>query len=442
MASRVDRLSSYTGVVLLLLIELLVPADVAGQEPIVPLELSYSDPGARSLGFGGAFVALADDATAAYANPAGLVQLARPEVSIEGRRWSYSTPFTESGRVEGTPSGRGIDTKTGLTTATSDDVVTALSYLSVAYPKGKWSLALFRHQLANFEFFSETQGLFGGGSNCCQTRHWDQQVTTDLEVVSYGLSVAYRLSDRFDIGFGLVYYDVFILSEATNFLPDDLEGEGILGPTSFLPERSVLNERNSSDDTDWGLTGGFVWRLAKGWKIGGVYRQGPEVEFAAQRTAGEANDLGVPPGTVVFQVSGLGLELPAVAGLGFAYQAPNGGFTLTFQWDYIEYSSITESLGLDDRTVDDAQELHLGGEYVFLRSKPIVALRLGAWLDPDHQIRAVTDEPFIPELLPRGDDQMHYAVGLGVALQNFQIDLGVDFADRVDTASISVVYSF
>ena len=209
-----------------------------------------------------------------------------------------------------------------------------------------------------------------------------------------------------------------------------------------MPERSLLSERNVSDDTDWGLTGGFVWRLSKGWKIGGVYRQGPEVELAAVRTAGEASDLGVPPGGVLFRVSGVPLELPDVIGLGFAYRAPNGGLTLSFQWDHIEYSSITESLGLDDQTVDNSQELHLGGEYVFLRSKPIVAVRLGAWLDPDHQIRATTDDPFFQALLPRGDDEMHYTAGLGVALQSFQIDLGVDVADRVDTASVSVVYSF
>ena len=45
-------------------------------------QFSFPNPGARSMGLGGAFVALADDATAALANPAGLVQLAAPEVSI------------------------------------------------------------------------------------------------------------------------------------------------------------------------------------------------------------------------------------------------------------------------------------------------------------------------------------------------------------------------
>ncbi|MDH3546177.1 MAG: hypothetical protein OEN22_03720, partial [Gammaproteobacteria bacterium] len=78
------------------------------------LQFSFSNPGARSMGFGGAFVALADDATAAFANPAGLVQITRAEISLEGRSWSYATPFTLRGRVEGEPTGIGVDVVAGL----------------------------------------------------------------------------------------------------------------------------------------------------------------------------------------------------------------------------------------------------------------------------------------------------------------------------------------
>ena len=48
-------------------------------------QFDFSLPGARSLSLGGAFVALADDATAVWGNPAGLTILTRPEVSVEGR---------------------------------------------------------------------------------------------------------------------------------------------------------------------------------------------------------------------------------------------------------------------------------------------------------------------------------------------------------------------
>ena len=46
-------------------------------------QFNFNNPGARSLGMGGAFVAVADDATAVIANPAGLVILQRPELSAE-----------------------------------------------------------------------------------------------------------------------------------------------------------------------------------------------------------------------------------------------------------------------------------------------------------------------------------------------------------------------
>ena len=408
----------------------------------MPLQFSFSDPGARSMGFGGAFVGLADDATAAFSNPAGLVQLLRPEVSIEGRHWSYSTPYTEGGRIEGLPSGHGIDTTIGLRTATSDADLTGLSFLSLVYPKGNWSLAFFRHESANIEFFGETQGLFFGGTDCCQDREPDQRATSDLEIVTYGLSGAYRISDRFDLGLGVVYHDALIGTSATLFLWDEDTLQSFFAPNSYLFERSVISTTTLADDTDWTLTGGVLWRLSPSWSIGGVYRQGPKIEIDLEATAGQAVDLGVPPGEVFARSTGVGIEFPNIYGLGFAYRAPDGRLTVTFQWDRVNYSSIADSLELDDQVIEDADELHLGAEYVFLDSTPIIAVRLGIWLDPDHEPRATIDDPLLRALLPGGEDQVHYAAGFGVAMQNFQIDLAVDFADRTDTASLSAIYNF
>jgi len=442
--TRVERLICRTPVPVLLLGVLLAPGGVRAQEPepIIPLQFSSSDPGARSMGFGGAFVALADDATAAFANPAGLVQLVRPEVSIEGRHWSYSTPFTEGGRVEGLPSGFGIDTTVGLRMARSENALTGLSFLSVAYPRGRWSLALFRHQLANLEFSGETQGLFGGGTDCCQIRFFDQRVTSDLKIVSYGVSGAYRLHERLDVGLGVIHHRSSLASSATVFFTNDESPESAVGPNSYLPERSFGSQSIFGDDTSWGLIGGVLWRISDNWGIGGVYRQGPRLAISAEITAGEAIDLGVPPGGVLARSAGPTIEFPWVLGLGFAYRAPDGGLTLSFQWDRIQYSRIVESLGLDDQAVDDADELHLGGEYVFLRSTPVIAVRAGAWLDPDHQLRATGDDPFERALQPPGEDQVHFTLGLGIAFRSFQIDVGVDLADRVDAVSVSAIYSF
>lgn len=440
MTSRVKRISSYTGVSILLLFGLLAPA--AAQQPIIPLQLSFSDPGARSMGFGGAFVALADDATAAFANPAGLVQLLKPEVSIEGRHWSYSTPYTVGGRAEGLPSGIGIDTTAGLRTSTSDDSLAGISFLSLAYPIGNWSLAIYRHENANLEFSSETQGLFFAGTDCCPDRYFDQRATSDLDFLSYGFSVAYRVNDRFGLGLGVVYHDAAVESNVAQFLWDDDTLQSVYGRNSYLPERSRISQRSSLHDTDWTLTGGILWRLSETWSMGAVYRQGLETSIEFEVAAGEAVDFGVPPGEVFLRASGGPVEFPDIYGLGFTYRDPDGRLTLTFQWDRIEYSDIPLSLDLDDQTIDDADELHLGAEYVFLGSTPVIAVRLGTWLDPDHQMRATSDDPFLRALMPRGDDEIHFAAGVGVAMQQFQIDLAMDFADRADTLSLSAIYSF
>ncbi|MCK5376295.1 MAG: hypothetical protein KAJ97_04375, partial [Acidobacteria bacterium] len=99
-------------------------ATASAQETPSTFEFSFSNPGARSLGFGGAFAALADDATAAFANPAGLVQLVLPEVSVELRHWRYSTPYIEGGRFHGEPTGIGLDNTDGLRTAVSEEQLT------------------------------------------------------------------------------------------------------------------------------------------------------------------------------------------------------------------------------------------------------------------------------------------------------------------------------
>jgi len=309
------------------------------------------------------------------------------------------------------------------------------------YPKENWSLAVFRHEYANFKFFSETQGLFFGGSTCCQDRFWDQRSQTDMDILSYGLSAAYRISERFDLGLGVVYYDASFVSDAEVFLWDEDTIPSVFAPNSYLPERAVFSERINFDDADWAVTAGFLWRLSGSFSLGGVYRQAPEIDVGVTLTAGQAVDLGVPPGEVFRQESAL-VELPTLYGLGFAYKTVDGSLTVSFQWDRVEYSNIVDSLKIDDRAIDNVNELHLGVEYVFLDSTPIIAIRLGTWLDPDHQMRATSDVILARALLPRGDDEMHYTVGIGVAMQNFQVDVGADFADRVDTVSLSAIYNF
>src|SRR5580765_7882096 len=78
----------------------LVPASALAQTSLqIPLQFNFLNPGAKSLALGGAFAGLADDATATFANPAGLVQLGASEVSFELRGTWVTTPFLQAGRL-------------------------------------------------------------------------------------------------------------------------------------------------------------------------------------------------------------------------------------------------------------------------------------------------------------------------------------------------------
>src|SRR5262245_62685039 len=79
----------------------------------IPLQFDFINPGAKSLALGGAFVGVADDATAAFSNPAGLTRLDGSEVSGELRGFRVSTPFLSAGRLSGSVTNLGTDTVAG-----------------------------------------------------------------------------------------------------------------------------------------------------------------------------------------------------------------------------------------------------------------------------------------------------------------------------------------
>jgi long-subunit fatty acid transport protein len=424
---------------------LLVAGTAAAQGGPPTFQISFSNPGARSMGLGGAFVALADDATAAFANPAGLVQLIRPEVSVEGRYWSYSTPYTEGGRLIGQPTGIGLDSTAGLRTAESEEDFSGLSFVSFVYPERNWSLALYRHQLAKFRFRSETQGLFIELQPGTVDRVRDIRASLDIDILSYGLAGALRVSDALSVGLGITYFDGSLAWTGSQFFIDEFP-DTFYEPNSYLPERMWGQATLIVDDTDWAMNLGFLWTPSETWRVGGVYRRGPEFTYDAEERAGPAHDE-APEGALGAAAYGVPIGFPDVYGLGVAYRSARGSLTVGFEWDRVEYSTLIDSIESDvveteGVVLEDGDEYHLGVEIVVLDSTPLIAVRGGVWYDPDHRVRSEDPDPLDRALLTQGDDTLHYALGFGLAFRSFQLDVGVDLSDLVDTASLSLIYSF
>ncbi len=430
---------------------LIVPVAVAqtNAEVNAGIQFNFSTPGARSLGLGGAFLGLADDATAAYTNPAGLTTLSKPEISFEGRQWDYTSTFTDSGHGFGPPSNEGLDTVAGLQDGEASSDTTGLSFLSYVYPKNRWAFAVYRHELANFETDYRTQGAFFGAEGSV-SRFFPVRAQMQLDIVNYGASLAYRLSDAFTLGVGVSFYEFEMDSLTERFAL----GTNFYGAPSYDPANVINYQQQLGDDDDTSFNVGILWNLSDAVSLGAVYRQGPEFDVAAANIAGPAAGT---PGQV-FTAVDASFTVPDVYGLGLAFR-PSDVVRIAIDWNHVTYSDLTDDLqnlfgagslaATQLLTVDDADEIHAGFEYVFVNGPFPIAIRLGTWYDPAHKMYfdgdpgADSTQQTYAALFREGDDEMHYSVGFGFILgESFQLDVAADFSDPIDTMSLSGVYRF
>lgn len=369
-------------------------APAAAQSIFDRFEFSFSNPGARSLGFGGAFAALADDATAAYTNPAGLVQLTKPEISLEARLRSQGSAVSAAAEREANSSAGG-------------------SFGAVVVPRGPWSFALYGHQLARFDQTSEFRVLFASffGFPELSARVREQ---VDLDVLLVGGAASRRFGDHFSLGLAVAHTSVSMSSTADLFSSGSELEQDRLGTASLEIDRGV-----------WTVQAGALHRISDRWSLGYFLRQGSEVEGPA-RFEPAPN----PPFRVDLP-STARVRVPFVRGLGVAYRSKGGAVTLAAEVDRVDYDSPFAFVSFDlfEEPLRDFFEYHLGGEYAFLRSDPLVALRAGYWVK--------TDELGLSELR-----EERYAVGLGFVFRRVQVDFAFETGEDSTLSSLSAIYTF
>ena len=411
---------------------------ITDEEGNASIQFAFVPPGARSLGMGGAFVGRADDATAAYTNPAGLTQLREFEIGLEGRRVGYESAFVESGTFQANP----LDLS-GINYGSADDNVNSLAYLSVVWPHERWSVAFYRHELVkyNTEFALLDENVAPTDANIGALLPFGAAI--DIDIVNYGLSGAWKFNDAFSVGASLIYSD-FELSSAT------------IRPTAGVP----FGSSQQGDDDDIAFNVGALWKVSPQWQIGAVYRDGPE--FDAQAFLFGIDAAGNPTVSANGFPKSTSFNAPAIFGVGLSFQ-PSDAWVITFDANRVYYSDLTDDLNSGFRAsdtadlqsveplgIDDGTELRLGAEYTFLESTNLWALRGGIWRDPEHTIRFQGQPDTNPAsnalsnavLFSTGDDEMHYTFGVGAIFGKFQLDAAVDMSDAIDIFSISGVVRF
>jgi long-subunit fatty acid transport protein len=460
------------GGVLAGLLALAVPCLGQGSEDVNAGQFDFSLPGARSLAMGGAFVALANDATSAYSNPAGLIQLGRPEVSLEYRGWDFEATAIDSGHSFGPPTGNGLDTVPGVVYKSFPSQTSGVSFASIVYPRARWAFGLFGHQFPKFETTKEIQGAFfncSGGyletdtTPFCQrlidqTGGIDRVQPKEQEIKiglwSTGATLSYRLTPDLSVGVSGLYYSFSI--DSVNRVFSTAPPADPFGPKD--PARLDIVSTQKGDDQAFAWNGGLRWSLGQ-WVLGGAYRRGPAFHYDSTIVAGPAHREACPEGVCVEQT--VRFKVPDTFAVGLAY-SPAPAWTLSFQYDLVEFSDFLEqgqTSGLPPeaaRTVneglkiDDAHRLRFGVEYlrVFSGSK-VLALRGGVWYDSAHRAYFQGDPatglpyPQYAMLFPKGKSETHGSAGLGFVVQpHFQVDAAIDFSGLYRTISVSTILKF
>jgi long-subunit fatty acid transport protein len=393
---------------------------LTNSETFSGFQFNFNNPGARALGMGGAFVAVADDATAVIANPAGLVILQRPELSAEVKFTKYTNTFNA---FTNTPADG--DNAVVRSRDFEDKVVTP-SFFSFVYPTERLVVAAFVRELINYESNFRTDGVFiaGGGIQLSPVRS-----ELEIKALNFGFGAGVNLAKENpwlpNIGASLEFSVGRIRSRLERF-----------GPVS---------QTETVDGTDLGVgfNVGALWHPVKDMGVGIVHRRGPRYDTEQTITSGGAS-----------QVFDLGFKVPDVSAFGISYRFFER-LTLAFEASFIQYSQLVENfqVPLADSIatrykLDDAIELHLGAEYVFFVKDIPFAARAGFYTNPDHKIRYPPPTRNLSEVGERvlyagGKDRYHGTAGLGVVpFPGFQLDFAGNYSKDILEFSVSTVFRF
>lgn len=437
-------------------------------ESLSGLQFNFGNPGARSLGMGGAFLGLADDASAAEANPAGLTILRKPEVSVEARNYLQQQVLTTTGTYPdlvrtgfNNYSNRLEVTFASIVAPLGDNFTIGGYYHEPLRNSGAGSVLPTRNSLTGQLETDVPQAYFAPGGtgpisleqcqaivdqtgdpeSCLRVSIKPFVTAVDIKEQTYGVAAAWKVG-TFSMGV-TGRYQRFDESSLTlrldnNFRFDSISVQATSDPNVYAPRQE--------HDITWAA--GVKWAPGDKFSVGGVYKKGATFSapvFESFASTGLDNFSPVAPTKFHF---------PDVYGVGVSLR-PIPVLTLNADAVRVTYSHLTDQFisTVSDLQpisnffqIEDVTELHAGAEYFFSTKVPI-ALRGGYWRDPAHSLAWKGPlngiEPIAAGILfPKGQAQNHWSVGAGLAWPRFQIDAAYDTSKYYKIGSLSVVTRF
>ena len=419
--------------------------------------------GARALGMGGAFIAVADDATSASWNPGGLTQLERPEMSVVYAWKWFREDFRRTSYVE--PMGR-------FQVALDD-----LNYLSLVYPirrtiagrnlvfslnyQRQYDFDMTRKHVAR-DVGANPWQVFGDFGVRIDGRDMSFQrgpvkVDSDGGLGSLSPAFGFELTDRISVGMVANLWDSSLIpnnewtvrtSERPTLIVNrayDLFQNGrLLNRVGiWYLQRQISEKEERYEDFDGtNYTFGLLCKPTERLSIGAVYHTkfAATVKYTKMETSfGRVTSNWPGPAVNIFDFDydekKLRIEYPSAIGLGLAYRFPNDKLTLSLdvtrrEWD--EYVVIDPRRGRMSPITglpkwrsahDPTYTVRLGGEYVFVdpsrpKQKLLPSVRAGLFYDPEPASGRKDGWWGITKGDGSVDDYYGVALGLGLLIAN------------------------
>lgn len=431
---------------------LLTPSPPAGAqadaEYLTAINFRFQNPGARARGLGGAFVALADDATTAIVNPAGLSWLDRAEISIEYaiEEDEFPGPRTETGIIPlpGIPPSFQQEFAPRRADIATDSENP--SFVSLIFPvkkskespkkgedspkEGEGSSKVVKNPITLGFFYSKSLDTSAGQNRQAVTVTnagatfpsidsggfffpTASFVSAKNEVI--GVSGGFRFKQRFSLGvsIGVSEFDFLGVTERR-----DLDG-------------SLVNTQVSTvdEETDIFFTVGGLVKLPHGISIAASVQNQTGYDMAS-----ELDERFVDQFDKSFASE---FTIPTRFTFGIAYVV-TPVFVIAAEVDRIEYSDLfDETRGLtffgdqvNDTSyafaISDVTEIHLGAEYSFADKW---SLRAGYWQDETHPPFYAGQNDLLIAWAPElGESVDHVTAGIGFEASHFVIDIAGDFS--------------
>jgi len=372
--------------------------------------LSLNSIGPKALGMGGAFVGLANDGTAIYWNPAGLLGQAN-SINISG------ADIIPIGNYKYDPAG--IDADLVQNNYLSPDLFANFSMENMAFGLGIYVPAGLgaEYEGEDLQAFTAIPSLYPGDP--------DIEWMSKIGVLSLSPAFAYQVTKNWSLGVAAnIYYGMFDIKRFGGNIPD-----GTGGYTSYQYEES-------STGLGYGATVGTKYKFSDKVEVGFTYRSPVTVDMSGTAENGAMPMIAGSMSLSAPDESDFDREVtwPTWIGGGISC-TPTDKLTLTFdlQWsdwkaldklstefEDATWATILGSTG-DDKFIlhwDSKTQVRLGMEY---KVKPNLALRTGWYYDP-----APAPDETLNVLFPSGT----YSVltgGFGYNMGKFDIDFGTEY---------------